>query len=1017
MPAASPTANIRLRLRGEPIIELDGRQRALEPRAAALLALVAVDGDVPRERAAKALWPDSANPRGVLRQQLARFRRLAGTDLIDGTDSLRLAPGVLTDIADGAPEDARPRAVASSLSPLLGELRFPDQPAFDAWLMRQRARDAARSPAAAAPHLSSTPALPTTLLRPPRLFGRAAEQAALEQAWSEARAVLLLGEAGLGKSRLLAEVAAARSAIVVAARPGDDGVPYGTLARLLRQVIARCTVAGESLQRPLLARLLPELAPGAALPEEAQRLAVQNAVETLLRSARLDGAPPAALVVDDLHFADDASVEMLQSLIGALHAELRFALAQRPGEGSPACGALRAALEEAGLLTAVELTPLGAEALAALLDSLQLPDLDAARLAGALSRHTGGNPLFALETIKQGLASGALRAGELPRPATVAALIARRLAQLSPRALSLARVAAVAGVDFDIGLAEQVTGERALALADPWRELQSAQVLQEAAFAHDLVADAVLRGVPASVAHDLHAAVASWLQQHKGEPARIAQHWLAASARELALPWLHRAADAARRALRPREAAAFLQQAFDIEVESAPQAQAYQTLERLVSLRLLVDPAGELLALIERMQALAATTPQRIAALLAHADFCMHRGEHLDVGCAAAERAAQLADQAGEALLRLEARATTAVLRAMTGDLARAARDADAFVGEVPSVADTEHRCNLLSKAGFVLARVGRTAAAGALFDEAARQGKDYPQVQVVALANGAQARLQLNDPAGALERLQRSDALRAAHDGLKGSGHANAWMTVWALHLLGRYGDALGLFESLIAEIGAVAPGKLASVYVDRARLWLDLGQPARAHQDRERARAAMLRSDHVGLRLLELRMAVAGVEVAALDEPLSMPHFNAVQAALLESTLLTGEARAERVEHALAEAQRCGYRGLEASALARRARLQAEAGEPQAALTDARAAVALAAGQSTDDLAFPDLALHAAGALQDAGQTAEARAVLGAAVAWLDRAAAPLPLPFQSSLRERNPVHRLLLERARRD
>ncbi len=804
---------LRLRLRGEPTLTLpDGRIRALEPRAAALLALVAVEGDVPRERAAALLWPESAQPRDALRQQLRRFRRAFGVDLLVGGERLQLAPHVELDTADGAH------------APLLGDLRFHDQPALDAWLLRQRARDAAAARPAVAARVpqslaaSVQSALPATLLRPPRLVGRASERAAIEQAWREARAVLLIGEAGLGKSRLLAEVAATCCSIVVAARPGDAGVPYGTLARVLRQVIARCVVDETALQRTTLARLLPELAPGAALPEEAQRLALQHAAEALLRGARLDGAPLAALIVDDLHFADDASVEMLQSLVDVLHAELRFALAQRPGEGSAATTVLCAALEEAGLLTAIELTPLAAEALAALVESLQLPHLDTPRLADALARHAGGNPLFALETIKQGLASGQLRTGELPRPATVGALIAQRLARLSPRALALARAAAVAGVDFDIALAEYVTSERALALADAWSELQSAHVLQDAAFAHDLVAQTVVDSVPAPIARELHGSVARWLQVREGEPARIARHWLDAGEPGAALPWLHRAAEKARHTLRPREAADFLQQAFDIERELAPQAQAFATLERLLQLRLLVDQDAALLALIERMEALAATPKQQAAALLARADFRMHRFDGLVEGRAAAERAAELAGESDEPLLRLEARATAAVLQAMCGDYEIAVRNVDAFIGEVPAVADTPHRCNLLGKGAYVMARAGRTREGGALFDEAARQAQSHPQVQLVALANAAHARLQLNDPEGALDRLQRSDALRAAHDGLKGSGHANAWMTVWALRLLGRYAEALALFDALIAEMAVRSPGKLASVYVDRA-------------------------------------------------------------------------------------------------------------------------------------------------------------------------------------------------------
>lgn len=71
---------------------------------------------------------------------------------------------------------------------------------------------------------------------------------------------------------------------------------------------------------------------------------------------------------------------------------------QRRGEGDASIAALRDALRDAGLLTALPLAP----------------------LAGALARHTGGNPLFALEPLKQAVAGGSLRQGQLPLPASVA---------------------------------------------------------------------------------------------------------------------------------------------------------------------------------------------------------------------------------------------------------------------------------------------------------------------------------------------------------------------------------------------------------------------------------------------------------------------------------------------------------------------------------------------------------------------------------------------------------------------
>jgi hypothetical protein len=94
--------------------------------------------------------------------------------------------------------------------------------------------------------------------------------------------------------------------------------------------------------------------------------------------------------------------------------------------------------------------------------------------------------------------------------------------RLSEPALTLARVAAIAASTSRIELAEAATGQRAVQLASAWQELQDAQVLRDEAFAHDLVADAVLRGVPPVVARRVHAQCADWLAAQGVEPARVA---------------------------------------------------------------------------------------------------------------------------------------------------------------------------------------------------------------------------------------------------------------------------------------------------------------------------------------------------------------------------------------------------------------------------------------------------------------------------------------------------------------
>ncbi|MEY3272642.1 MAG: hypothetical protein RLZZ341_1543, partial [Pseudomonadota bacterium] len=680
MPTDHPAAHVRLL--GDPaLLGSDGRGRALERRSAGLLALVALEPGVTRARAAALLWPESDDPRQALRQQIARFRRSLGIALVDGEDALFIAEGVAVDALDA---ETPPGAATGAL---LGRLGFEDCPEFALWLESRRRQHLGRSTAGLAQQLAQAEAegdldaalglaerllhadsdseahhrtlmrvhylrgdiakaqgvydrlarhlevrfgarpaaetealaralrsalaparpavaaapVPVTVLRPPHMIGRQRELSALRASLARQRVALLLGEPGLGKSRLLAEWATDQPRCARAAgRPGDAGVPYATLVRLLRSVFATH----------------PEV------------VAAGDPRRHALAGAGLD-----AIVIDDLHFADDASCEMLQALVDAdALAGLHWLLAQRPGEGSTAAARLRDTLEEAGRLDAITLAPLQAGEMAELIDSLGLPELDGAALAPVLVRHTGGNPLYALETLKHGLATGLPRDGaptlrRLPLPDSVGALIERRLRQLPERALSLARVAAVAGVDFGIALAEDVTGVRAVELASAWAELEAAQVLREQAFAHDLVHDAVLRSIPAPIARHLHGAVAAFLERSGGVAARVAAHWLAAGRDAEAVTALERAAAQALAAGREAESGRFLREAAGACERLGEADRAFDLLFRAADALSLAVSIEDFEPLAAELLSRARTDAQQAAALLAQVHVLLTRDQ------------------------------------------------------------------------------------------------------------------------------------------------------------------------------------------------------------------------------------------------------------------------------------------------------------------------------------------------------------------------------------------------------
>jgi len=742
----------------------------------------------------------------------------------------------------------------------------------------------------------------TALQRPPRMVGRAAERATLAQ-WVHARAaVLLLGEAGMGKSRLLAEALHARRDVVaVKASAGDADVPYATLARLLDTALQH---SGRPAP-PGLAPWLPAAAAGgadhpavgaanlaaSAASEPHQTLPARPLPAAVAPLFDADGL--AAVVVDDLHFADDASIEMLQALAARPVADepprVAWLFAQRSGEGSAAARRLREVLAAAGRLAVLTLRPLDVAQMAELVGSLGLPD--AARLPSAaqLVQHTGGNPLFALETLKQRPAADA--SAPLPEPLPVRVLIERRLQGLSAPALALARTAAVAGPDFGAEMAAAVVGRPLLELADAWAELEAAQVLRDHAFAHDLVLEAAQRSVPPAIARPLHAAVAGWLEARHGEPARVAAHWLAAGQPPQAARWLRLAADRAHHQLRPREEAGFLAQWVEC-VEADDRAQAVDALLRLVRVQTEASGFAASAALLQRALPLVHDDAQRLRLLNLIAETELNQ---LLPGpsARAAEEALALAQTLADAPAAAEARVRWHRALCMGGHAAQAEALWQALA-PAPALLPT---AELVSDRGWVLDRLGRVREARAWHDAALRraQASGRPVDEAVVLGNLAQSFLLDGQPAQAECVVGRAEALGNRHDGLHSASDYLVYHRASAAAAAGRYGEALAKLERALADTPDQSAQARLAVLCQRALLWAAIGQHGRAQADAARVLAeaggavALRAGAHLALALAgaaaglaanggvvaelqQARDALADPAQAALDGPIRL-------------------------------------------------------------------------------------------------------------------------------------------------
>jgi DNA-binding SARP family transcriptional activator/tetratricopeptide (TPR) repeat protein len=910
----------------------------------------------------------------------------------------------------------------------------------------------AAADAASTAALPAHAAVPASVLRPPRLVGRGREIAALDAAWRAGQVAGLVGEAGLGKTRLLHEfamVAAPGPALVVATgRPGDAGVPFATLARLLRAVAGAGTGAApagppalSAATRGEIARVLPEFDAGASAPRgEGQRLVLLRAVRALL------AAQPAlaTLVVDDLHFADAASLDLLASLadgeergeeVGDASTDappLRWLFAWRPAEAGSPLHALLDRLTESARLVPIALAPLDDAALAELVDSLGLPGIDGRALAPGLRQRTGGNPLFVLETLKQAWVEHTLGeladARRLPRPLSVGRLIERRLAQLSPGALALARVAAIAGVDFSIELAESVLQAGALQFADALNELEAAQVLRGTTFAHDLVFDAVRASVPQAVAQLTHARVATWLEPRGAEPARIAQHWLDAGRDAQALPWLDRAAQAALRALRPREFIAFRDRQSTIEAARGERAAAFDA--GLAALQVFAETDNEAQPLAERvarLQRLADDDRQRCELQIQSANAALIRGDGAQA-VPSGEAALALAQACGDASCVARSRRVLGSCLAIVDRLADAAQHLEAAVAWLQVHADD--------------ARVGEAHGdLGIIYDNLGRPGEALPhhrsayalcvragRVTDAALASGNLAcnRIDAGDLAAADDALALAQQLVAANEGQSSQQGMSQIMRALTLAHLGRYRDAL-----VQAELGEVATQRSQSGYETRARmrvaqLWWHLGQWARLQRHLDALpdgadEPLPLRVHHAILRwhaaahglggagaAQRARVALDGLaeELADGRRPDLGLHLRIERAAALDAAAALAELDAVR-----ANALRIGHGGT-LLATHVRAAAAATGHDPARARREAVEVLALHERGLRSIVLLPaEPWLHASRALRSAGDPA-ADAIAQQGADWLRRTAREqVPEPFRDSFLQRNPVNRALL------
>jgi DNA-binding SARP family transcriptional activator len=444
---------------------------------------------------------------------------------------------------------------------------------------------------------------------PPLLVGRTREWERLLACWQgvtqgETHFALILGEPGIGKSRLAEELfqSCLRFADGSAARArcyfAQGRLAYGPIAEWLRAEPMR--LARARLPKPQLAeltRVLPEIlvespaiGPPQPLTESWQRRHLYEALNAGFRN----GAKPLLLLIDDLQWCDADSFEWLHSFFrseaSARTLVLGTARPEETGRDHPLAG-LVSELRQAGRYSEFPLAPLNMEQTAALARQIAGRACDAPFLSN-LYQATKGNPLFVVESVRASLEDQGSKGAAPPR---VQAVIAARLAQLSPAAYELAGIAAIIGRRFSFDLLAKATDWDEASLSSALEELWQRRIVEGQGagaydYSHDLLREVAGAELSPVRQRSLHRRVAGALEElHAADldavSGWLAAHYEAAGLAEPAIRYYRTAARVAKQRFADAEAAGLIRRALRLCLDFPETAKRdREELELLVTL-------------------------------------------------------------------------------------------------------------------------------------------------------------------------------------------------------------------------------------------------------------------------------------------------------------------------------------------------------------------------------------------------------------------------------------------------
>ncbi|MFQ6059295.1 MAG: tetratricopeptide repeat protein [Anaerolineae bacterium] len=886
---------------------------------------------------------------------------------------------------------------------------------------------------------------------PPFPFvGREEEHAWLVRQWEAARGgtgrfTLVEGEAGIGKTRLVEEVlhyVAESGALLLHGRCYEFGtdLPYQPIAAALRSAlnVERATLnVLPDVWLAELTRLVPEMREiYPDLPEplqasgEAARQRLFEAAARLLE-ALVDNRQSAIVFLDDLHWADQSTVDLLRYLLHRLRqAPLWFVGAYRREEmdlDHPFL-LLRRALGQEERVALLRLPPLKTEAITRLTHALPgLDDDQAQQLAAYLSRKSEGNP-FILSQILQSLEeqgvlqttdgewqldptwSRGQRSGEEANssvPFGVREMILGRVGRLPPPARRLLYLAAVIGEEFDLPLLRMAVGEDPQVVDESvgmWLARRLVRGARRAStarlsvstetstrphkpesgshvydFTHDMIRQVVYESLPLWRRQRLHAQVAVALERfYEGQEEvvveQLAHHYTGSGDRARALTYLPRAAEQAEQSY-----------AWDAAIRCYSQALAFLPLDDL-------EAQYDILACRERAYNMAARREAQDADLRALENlakdlddderwaevFCRRTEWALRTGCFAmgiemARQAADLAQRCARPDIAAESLRQGARCWDYQGHYDQARRWGQQALTFYTEQGDRRGRALALGNLGIIALSQGFLEEAQSYMEETVAEWQTLGDTWRLAssLNNLSMLYHRLGDYGRALTCQLEAHQLAPQTGDLDLDAHSLTSLGI-IYHALGQYGEALAAYREALAQGRAAADRKIECyTLLCQAHTLLASGQVTQAE---ERYRQSL-----------------------TIQEELDIPVFRAETLNGLADCLLT-RGETEKALALLGEAE-ASFQEVDQSGISETLVRQAEAHAASGNLEEARQAVerflATVEQPGSREAPTPETWWRAGGVLRACGDEAQARRMLDRADRLLKEQAARLTDP----------------------